>query len=268
MSKRLLIAFVIVDVLLGFAVYRGYQAWSQRDSFREAAEAQQAANAEMRELGATEFPEARDLVDFTLQDQNGDAFSNDDLKGAWSLVFFGFTHCPDICPLTMTELAQFYGQLSADEQSQVRVILGTVDPERDDAAAMAAYVAKYDDDFMGITGSRVALSVLTKQLFVTYSDPSELINHEDHERAPSEPMNQPNAVAANKPMTAMGSAAPAMNEGDDHAQHTDAADDYLITHSGHIALINPEGKFHGVIRPPHRDADILAVVRKLLSDSR
>jgi len=260
MSKRLLIAFVIVDVLLGFAVYRGYQSWSQRDTFREAADAQQAANAEMRELGTTEFPEPRDLVGFTLQDQNAEPFSNQHLRGKWSLVFFGFTHCPDICPLTMTELAQFYAQLSAAEQAQVRVILGTVDPERDDPAAMAAYVGKYNDDFVGLTGSRVALSVLTKQLFVTYSDPAELINHEDHERAPHQPMTQ----AA----TAQSGGAMAM-PGGDHSEHSEQAelgDDYLITHSGHIALINPAGQFHGVIRPPHRDADILAVVRKLLTD--
>jgi protein SCO1/2 len=104
MSKRLLIAFVIVDVLLGFAVYCGYQSWSQRDTFREAAEAQQAANAEMRELGATEFPEPRDLVGFTLQDQNAEPFSNQHLRGKWSLVFFGFTHCPDICKIKTPSL--------------------------------------------------------------------------------------------------------------------------------------------------------------------
>lgn len=257
MSKRLLIAFVIVDVLLALAVYRGYQSWSQRDSFREAAEAQQAANAEMRELGATEFPEPRELVGFSLLDQHAEPFTNQHLTGKWSLVFFGFTHCPDICPFTMAELAQFFAQLSPEEQSQVRVILGTVDPERDDSAAMAAYVSKYNDDFVGVTGSRVALSVLTKQLFVTYSDPAELINHEDHERAPDQAMTQASPAQPHSEKAMAGT---------DHAGHTDAGGDYLITHSGHIALINPAGQFHGVIRPPHRDADILAVVRKLLAD--
>ncbi len=244
MSKRLLIAFVIVDILLGLAVYRGYQSWTARGKAQEIVAAQEAAATELRDKGVTIFPEARDLVGFSLIDQAGAEFTEADLKGRWSLVFFGFTHCPDICPVTMKELAEFYAQLSDDERSKLNVILGTVDPERDDSQAMADYVAKYNDDFIGLTGDRSALSVLTKLLFVTYSDPAELETHEGHDGH-------------------------AGDQGVDHTGHgAEAAtpEDYLITHSGHIAIINPYGDFHGVIRPPHRDRDLLSVMRGLLAE--
>ena len=248
MNKRLLIAFVIVDILLGLAVYRGYKLWNAGE---EAAE----QISELREKGTTLFPEPRPLSSFSLIDAQGNDFTGANLVGKWSLVFFGFTHCPDICPLTMKELAEMAAQLTQAERAQIQVILGTVDPERDDSATMAEYVAKYSDDFVGLTGSRVALSVLTKQLYVTYSDPAELVNHDNHDdQAPAQ--------------TSDSSSQHAPSSDGAHSSHTGAgessADDYLITHSGHIALINPQGDFHGVIRPPHRDRDLLAVVRVLL----
>jgi protein SCO1/2 len=250
MNKRLLIAFVIVDIFLGLAVYRGYKLWNAGE---EAAK----QTSELREKGTTFFPEPRPLSSFSLIDAQGNDFTSANLVGKWSLVFFGFTHCPDICPLTMKELAEMAAHLTQAERARLQVILGTVDPERDDSATMAEYVAKYSDDFFGLTGSRVALSVLTKQLYVTYSDPAELVNHDNHhDQAPAQ--------------TADGSSQHALLSDGAHSSQTGVgesdglADDYLITHSGHIALINPQGDFHGVIRPPHRDRDLLAVVKVLL----
>lgn len=250
MNKRLLIAFVIVDILLGLAVYRGYKLWSAGE---EAAK----QTSELREKGTTLFPEPRPLSSFALVDAQGSDFTSANLVGQWSLVFFGFTHCPDICPLTMKELAEMASQLTQAEREQFQVILGTVDPERDDSATMAEYVAVYSDDFVGLTGSRVALSVLTKQLYVTHSDPAELVHHDNHDD--QTPARTPDDSSQHGPST-----------GSAHSSHTEASesdgavDDYLITHSGHIALINPRGDFHGVIRPPHRDRDLLAVVKVLL----
>jgi protein SCO1/2 len=243
MSKRLLIAFIVVDILLGLAVYRGYTLWNAGE---EAAE----LTRDLREKGTTLFPESRPLSRFDLVDSRGEAFTNANLTGKWSLVFFGFTHCPDICPMTMKELAEMAAQLSPAERAELQVILGTVDPERDDSATMADYVAKYDDAFIGLTGTRIALSVLTKQLYVTYSDPEALINHDEHDGSPTDGSD---------------------DSGDAHSGHgmaneNDVEDEeYLITHSGHIAIINPQGNLHGVIRPPHRDRDLLAVVKVLLA---
>lgn len=254
MRKRLLIAFVIADVLIGLAVYRGYQARSARDSAELTTLASDSEALALREQGATFFPEARPLSPFSLLDQSGEAFTNASLKGRWSLVFFGFTHCPDICPMTMKELAQFYGQLSDEERERVQVILGTVDPERDDSATMKDYVAQYSEDFVGLTGSRVGLSVLTKQLYVVYSDPTELVQHEGHDDEAHDD------EAHDTPVDAV------VAETSSHAEHADGAaqQDYLITHSGHVAIIDPQGDFFGVIRPPHRDRSLLTVMRPLL----
>ena len=242
MSKRRFLAFIIIDLLLAYGVYRGYQAWSERE--------QLAITAELRERGATMFPEARPLSAFSLLDQEGDSFTHESLRGRWSLLFFGYTRCPDICPLTMKELAEFYAQLSQDEQQKVQVILGSIDPERDDSATMKDYVRKFNEDFVGITGSRVAMSVLSKQLYIVYSDPAELIEHDGHDERALRSQQSLDEAAA--PATV------------DHSEHSEPTEDYLISHSGHIAIINPQGDFHGVIRLPHRDRDLLAIMRSVL----
>jgi protein SCO1/2 len=256
MSKRLLIAFIVVDILLGLAVYRGYTLWSEGEQAAE-------LTRDLREKGTTLFPDSRPLSSFDLVDSRGEAFTNANLADKWSLVFFGFTHCPDICPMTMKELAEMTAQLSPAERAKLQVILGTVDPERDDPATMAEYVAQYDDAFIGLTGTRTALSVLTKQLYITYSDPEALISHDDHDGSIDD-------NAGNRAETVMSDLDAVTNES--HSAHgmteenQDENGDYLITHSGHIAIINPQGELHGVIRPPHRDRDLLAVVKVLLVD--
>ena len=88
MNKRLLIAFIIVDILLGLAVYRGYKLWNAGE---EAAE----QISELREKGTTLFPEPRPLSSFSLIDAQGNDFTGANLVGKWSLVFFGFTHWPN-----------------------------------------------------------------------------------------------------------------------------------------------------------------------------
>jgi len=256
MSKRLLIAFIVVDILLGLAVYRGYTLWNEGEQAAE-------LTRDLREKGTTLFPDSRPLSSFDLVDSRGEAFTNANLADKWSLVFFGFTHCPDICPMTMKELAEMTAQLSPAERAKIQVILGTVDPERDDPATMAEYVAQYDDAFIGLTGTRIALSVLTKQLYITYSDPEALISHDDHDGSIDD-------NADNRAETVMSDLDAENNES--HSAHgmaeenQDENGDYLITHSGHIAIINPQGELHGVIRPPHRDRDLLAVVKVLLAD--
>jgi len=256
MSKRLLIAFIAVDILLGLAVYRGYTLWSAGEQAAE-------LTRDLREKGTTLFPDSRPLSRFDLVDSRGEAFTNANLAGKWSLVFFGFTHCPDICPMTMKELAEMTAQLSPAERTKLQVILGTVDPERDDPATMAEYVAQYDDTFIGLTGTRIALSVLTKQLYITYSDPEALISHDDHDGSIEDNAgNHAEAVMSDlDAMTNESHSAHGMAE-----ENQDENRDYLITHSGHIAIINPQGELHGVIRPPHRDRDLLAVVKVLLAD--
>ena len=83
-------------------------------------------------LHATILPQAAALPRFSLLDQNGAEFNNESLSDHWSLVFFGFTHCPDICPATLTQLAIARSRvLAGGENTFPEIVLISVDPERD-----------------------------------------------------------------------------------------------------------------------------------------
>lgn len=110
------------------------------------------SQSEMRANGLFLFDTPRDPGDFNLVDHTGAAFTAGDLEGNWTLLFFGFTHCPDICPTTMSFLAQLHGQLEATEASDTRVVMVTVDPARDDPETLAAYVPYFHPEFLGVTG--------------------------------------------------------------------------------------------------------------------
>jgi protein SCO1 len=90
---------------------------------------------------------------FHLVDQNGEPFSDADLKGKWHLVFFGYTHCPDVCPTTLNELALAMDRLGK-ERDKVGIVFITVDPERDTPEAMKSYVASFDVPVTALTGTQ------------------------------------------------------------------------------------------------------------------
>ncbi len=94
----------------------------------------------------------------TLVDQTGKAVTEADFKGRASMVYFGFTYCPDICPMTLVTLEQAYERLP-EGVAPPRTILITVDPERDTPQAMAQYISTeaFPDDIVGLTGSPEAI---------------------------------------------------------------------------------------------------------------
>ncbi len=99
------------------------------------------------------FAKPRQAFDFTLVDQNGKPFSLDSLRGKLVLMAFGFTHCPNICPTTLGDLAAVYRALPAADQARVQVLFISVDPERDTPAVLKDYVPFFDKHFVGLTGS-------------------------------------------------------------------------------------------------------------------
>jgi protein SCO1/2 len=126
----------------------------------------------LKEQGTYLLPTRRDIAPFSLTDQHGNTFDNASLMGHWSLLFFGFTACPDVCPVTMSALAQVENKLSEagrqDLLDQLRVYFVSVDPERDEAAVIAKYVAAFSPRFTGVTGSLDALAAFAKQLNVAF----------------------------------------------------------------------------------------------------
>jgi len=115
------------------------------------------------------WPNPRTLGAFNAVDQDGQPFSNEDLRGRWSLLFFGFTHCPDICPITMTVLAQARAGLAAAAgDTPLQVIFVSVDPVRDAPAQLAEYVRYFDPGFLGLGGTLDQVRALTSQMGVAF----------------------------------------------------------------------------------------------------
>ena len=101
---------------------------------------------------AHKLPDPKPPSDFTLTNQDGKPFAFSSLRGKLVLVTFGFTHCPNICPTTLANLATAYELLSPTDQAQVQVLFVTVDPDRDTAKVLKDYVPFFDKHFVGLTG--------------------------------------------------------------------------------------------------------------------
>jgi protein SCO1 len=97
---------------------------------------------------------SRELADFSLIDSHGQAFGPANLRGRWSLMFFGYTNCPDFCPTTLTTLAAVQKRLRAAKAPVLpQVIFVSVDAKRDTPAQLAKYVPYFDPGFIGLTAA-------------------------------------------------------------------------------------------------------------------
>lgn len=125
----------------------------------------QPSNATMLTL-----PEPRVIADFALVDDDGEPFSLDNLRGQWSLIFFGFTHCPDVCPSTLNDLKLVHEKLVQmnGDASGHQILFVSVDPERDTPDKLQQYVNYFHPDFIGVTGPQEQLAALTMQLGIAY----------------------------------------------------------------------------------------------------
>ena len=120
-------------------------------------------------LHAMVLPQSRALPQFSLLDQNGSEFNTESLRDRWSLLFFGFTHCPDICPATLTQLAIARGRvLDGGESAFPNIVLISVDPERDTPEVLAEYTGHFGDGITGVTGSIDELRKLTSVLGIFF----------------------------------------------------------------------------------------------------
>jgi len=109
-------------------------------------------DSEMKINGLYLLETPRDIGEFKLTDHHGEPFDPTRLKDRWSLVFFGFTYCPDICPTTMAFLNEFMAGLEGTEAEDTQVVMVSVDPARDTVDQLASYVPYFNPDFIGVTG--------------------------------------------------------------------------------------------------------------------
>lgn len=148
---------ITAALLLGAAIAAGV-ALSLRD-----------AGESVAPLAATILPAGNELPEFALLDQDGSPVDRTVFEGQWDLVFFGFTHCPDICPATMTVLGQAKRALEAQDRDPLpRVVLVSVDPERDTPEAMARYIGYFGDGNLGLTGELDEIRKLTGALGIFF----------------------------------------------------------------------------------------------------
>jgi protein SCO1/2 len=159
----------------------------------------------------------RALPAFELADEHGRPFRSVDFVGRWSFLYFGYTYCPDVCPLTLVELAKLAQQLSAELPAErVDYYLVSVDPQRDTPARLREYVAYFDPSFHGLTGSPLALAAFARATDALFDVPE-----------------------------------------------NPAADNYLVSHSSNVVLLDPSGDVHAVFSPPHEPAALAADFAKL-----
>ena len=161
----------------------------------------------------------RRVTDFALIDHNSQPFTKEKLKGHWTLMFFGYTSCPDVCPTTMASIRAFNQLLKeADDKAagKLKVVFVSVDPMRDTPEKLAAYVHYFDEHYIGATGEYIDIFNLAHQLNIAFA----------------------------------------------YTPSKDGA--YDVSHSGEIALINPEGDFHGFFKSPPDPQKMLVTFRSML----
>ncbi len=118
-------------------------------------------------LSVSSASAADDTIDFTLIDHNGKPFHLRDQRGKVVLVFFGYTLCPDVCPIELQHMASAIKRLGSDS-TRVRGLFVTVDPEHDTPEVLARYVSFFDSALVGLTGSGEQIAAAAKRFRVVY----------------------------------------------------------------------------------------------------
>jgi len=162
----------------------------------------------------------RRFTDFTLINQDNEPFTQQWLEGRWSLLFFGYTYCPDICPITLATIRQFEQVLATVDEAaaaSIQVAMITVDPQRDTPEKLKPYMQYFGEDYVGATGEYIDIFNLARQLNIAFG---------------YQPLE---------------------------------GEDYLVSHSGEIVMINPEGHFHGFFKVPHDPEKMAATFRSVFN---
>ncbi|UCZ82407.1 SCO family protein [Pseudomonas sp. L5B5] len=140
-QKTVFILVAVVALILGLTVNKVLSGKGQGDP------------TALIDAGIIMLPQSRSLPGVKMLDQDGQPVVVDELKGKWSLLFFGYTFCPDICPTTLAQLRQIKSELPKDVVDQLQIVLVSVDPNRDTPQQLKQYLGYFDKDFRGLTAS-------------------------------------------------------------------------------------------------------------------
>ncbi len=170
MVKRFLVAFVVTTLITG-----GYFYLTKNEGV-QMANAKQMGTIETA-AGSAEEPNAN--VDFTLTDQNGKKVTNKDLQGKKLLVFFGFTSCPDTCPVSMAVMTEVMNQLESQKVIGVLPVFISIDPKHDTPAELKTFLKDYYPGFIALTGEQSEIDKLTKSYKVYAQTPAPAAAEQD-----------------------------------------------------------------------------------------
>ena len=175
MTKRKLISYSVAALLLISALAIGFG-----NSIKLSAKSDDIPD----ELRGLIKKQAIAVPTFELVDQHNKPFDVDRLKGAWTFMFFGYTHCPDVCPLTLTELDNAANQINdlQNAERKIQYVFISVDPNRDTPASLGNYVSYFGAKFIAATGSEKALKQLAGPLGIKFergvgTENEYLVNH-------------------------------------------------------------------------------------------
>lgn len=153
------------DPAAGTGTADGSVAAAARDPADVAAEEAELAALQERLARTQLLPsDFRTVPPFTLVGTDGEPLTESVLEGRWSLMFFGYTNCPDVCPVTLSVMKDVVAELEKSGTEPMQVVFMTVDPARDTAERMAEYIPFFDADFVGITGELGDIHALTREL--------------------------------------------------------------------------------------------------------
>ena len=122
------------------------------------------------QAGSALAEQTRSLPEFTLIDHTGKTFGKERFIGHWTFLFFGYTHCPDVCPTTLTALNRMMKSINEQQRiGNLQVLFVSVDPQRDSTSRLAQYVSYFNPDFIGATGDSHLLQNLAGTLGIAYA---------------------------------------------------------------------------------------------------
>ena len=167
----------------------------------------------------------RAIESFSLNSTKADTFTNNSIAdGKWRFLFFGYTNCPDICPLALAHLSSMEKTLNSTGKSHfnknLEVIFVSVDPQRDSLDNLKKYVESFSSNFLGVSSTKESLANFASQLNAAFEA-------------------VPNASEDNQ-------------------------ENYLVNHTGNIIILNPKGHYHGFIKQPHTPDQLVRVLINLI----
>ncbi|WP_327439301.1 SCO family protein [Pseudomonas donghuensis] len=169
-QKTVFILVALVAVILGLTVNKVLNGRSGGNP------------TELIDAGIILLPQSRTVPAVEMTDEQGQPVVMDQLKGKWSLLFFGYTFCPDICPTTLAQLRQVKSELPKEAVERLQVVLVSVDPNRDTPAQLKQYLGYFDKDFRGVTGSLENIQKLANAVSIPFipadtSKPNYTVDH-------------------------------------------------------------------------------------------